>query len=287
MAIIKCTQCGREIASDSNFCNYCGNKNNFGNYDEVEMNRDFLLANIQDIMKLHYITRNYGKNIDALKERLNSTHEIKTEEPPKPPIKPNNHNKDSGGYENYDEIFTVGEIIAQDIFIIIIGFILWPIAILVALGFTINEIKKNKKIPAHNQEIYQRNLLEYKRRLADYNKTVERNNKTNIEINTIAKPNLTKAINSLGAEKREALKLLDECYSLNIIPSKYRNIYAITFIYDYLSTSQGTLRDALFACDLDKIQSQLEKVIQNQASMICKLAKIEANSEKQLKQQKK
>ena len=130
-------------------------------------------------------------------------------------------------------------------------------------------------------------MAEYSEQLSRYNQTIEEIEHIKIEneIRKTAIANLEKAKNDLQAENKEALKLLEECYDINIIPSKYRNIYAITFIYDYLTTSQGTLRDALFACDLDKIQIQLDKVIKNQQNMICKLAKIEANSEKQLQNQ--
>lgn len=268
MATVKCDKCGKEVIIDETqsfgFCSYCGAKiicnqttlnNHFDNsiYNN-DIEREFLISNITNIKNLHYISNNFQDNIDCLENRKNDFAYKKEPEFPQKPL-----------CETKSIIEILFIAIACGIMLPIIGFI-------IALVAFLTENKDNK-------EKYEKELIEYKEKVEQYYKDVElikiENEKRNKAIT-----NLEKAKNDLQTENKEALKLLEECYDINIIPSKYRNIYAITFIYDYLTTSQGTLRDALFACDLDKIQIQLDKVIKNQQNMICKLAKIEANSEK-------
>ncbi|WP_294798401.1 hypothetical protein [uncultured Eubacterium sp.] len=273
MATVKCDKCGKEIIIDETrsfgFCSFCGAKiscnqttlnNLFDNsiYNN-DIEREFLISNITNIKNLHYISNNFQDNIDCLENRKNDFAYKKEPELPQKPV-----------CETKSKIDILGEMIAGMFEIPIIGFF-------IALFNCLIENKENK-------EKYEKELLEYNENIEHYYKDIKLI-KTENEKRNKAITNLEKAKNDLQAENKEALKLLEECYDINIIPSKYRNIYAITFIYDYLTTSQGTLRDALFACDLDKIQIQLDKVIKNQQNMICKLAKIEANSEKQLKNQ--
>lgn len=271
MATVKCDKCGREVIIDETrnfgFCSFCGAKiscnqttlnNPFDNsiYNN-DIEREFLISNITNIKNLHYISKNFQDNIDCLENRKN---DFKEKAEPLFPTEPVLYSESSK---------------KDKIILAVIGGIVVPI-----LGFFIVLFI----LPIIDKKF----MAEYNEQLSRYNQTIEEIEHIKIEneIRKTAIANLEKAKNDLQAENKEALKLLEECYDINIIPSKYRNIYAITFIYDYLTTSQGTLRDALFACDLDKIQIQLDKVIKNQQNMICKLAKIEANSEKQLKNQK-
>lgn len=270
MATVKCDKCGREVIIDETrnfgFCSFCGAKiscnqttlnNPFDNsiYNN-DIEREFLISNITNIKNLHYISKNFQDNIDCLENRKN---DFKEKAEPLFPTEPVLYRESSK---------------KDKIILAVIGGIVVPILGFFIVLFILPIIDK-------------KSMAEYNEQLSRYNQTIEEIEHIKIEneIRKTAIANLEKAKNDLQAENKEALKLLEECYDINIIPSKYRNIYAITFIYDYLTTSQGTLRDALFACDLDKIQIQLDKVIKNQQNMICKLAKIEANSEKQLKNQ--
>ncbi len=83
----------------------------------------------------------------------------------------------------------------------------------------------------------------------------------------------------LDEEINETDKLLSEAYSVNLIPSKYRNVYAAYFLYDYISTSTATLSEALLHCDLDTIIEKLKTVIEQQSEMIMELAAANAKNE--------
>lgn len=105
-----------------------------------------------------------------------------------------------------------------------------------------------------------------------------------VEQETIQKNELNRQLNLLIEEIEKTDNLLADAYSINIIPSKFRNIYASYFLYDYISTSASSLNEALLHCDLDTIQQQLETVIQQQEEMIMELARSNALNEQLIAQ---
>lgn len=90
---------------------------------------------------------------------------------------------------------------------------------------------------------------------------------------------LEKIAYELDEKIDETDELLNDAYSVNIIPSKYRNIYAAYFLYDYISTSTATLSEALLHCDLDTIIESLKTVIDQQSEMIMELAAANAKNQ--------
>lgn len=83
---------------------------------------------------------------------------------------------------------------------------------------------------------------------------------------------------------RQNNTLLDKAYSLNIIPAKYRNIYAIYFLYEYMTTSNATLSEALYQCVLDEISRKLDNVIRQQREAIILSARQNALNEQIVRQ---
>lgn len=72
--------------------------------------------------------------------------------------------------------------------------------------------------------------------------------------------------------------LLNDFYSMNILPEPYRNIQSVYYLYNYMSTSQESLRDALLhehlengvqriLAKLDQIVAQNEEIIFHQRIM--------------------
>lgn len=85
-------------------------------------------------------------------------------------------------------------------------------------------------------------------------------------------------------ELKTAAELLEKEYDLDIIPKQYRNISAIYFLHDFISTSNETLTTALPRCNLDKIQQQLDSVIQQQKESIINQAIIISQNEEKIRQ---
>lgn len=84
-----------------------------------------------------------------------------------------------------------------------------------------------------------------------------------------------------------ANQLLANAYSIDIIPSQFRNLYAVYYIYDFISTSNESFSNALMHCDLDAIKSKLDAIIANQETIILNQAVIMAQNEGLMQQNKK
>lgn len=72
--------------------------------------------------------------------------------------------------------------------------------------------------------------------------------------------------------------LLTRAYSANLIPSRYRDIYAAVYLYDWFSTGMSDDMDmALNTYVLEQIKSRLDTIIRNQSEQIINQRTILAN----------
>jgi len=62
--------------------------------------------------------------------------------------------------------------------------------------------------------------------------------------------------------------ILTKMYAANVIPSPFRNLYAVYYLFEYLSSSQETLQEAMLHCDLDEIKRKLDTIIQQNEQII-------------------
>lgn len=81
-----------------------------------------------------------------------------------------------------------------------------------------------------------------------------------------------KCISEINIEKEDIAEKLQEAYNANIIPIQFRNIEGIYYLYDYISTSNQGLSEALMQCNLEAIKQQLYRVINMQGEMIVRQA---------------
>lgn len=98
------------------------------------------------------------------------------------------------------------------------------------------------------------------------------------------KQKLSDILPSIEQDLEQTEVLLNDAYSINLIPEKYRNIYAAYFLYEYISTSTVTLNEALFHCDLDEISRKLDVIIEQQRETIMELARSNALNEQIVQQ---
>jgi hypothetical protein len=88
--------------------------------------------------------------------------------------------------------------------------------------------------------------------------------------------------NGCTAELQNIGKLLRDAYSLNILPSQYRNLPAVYYIYDYMSTSQASLEDTLMHEHMEngiqRIMNKLDVIIAQNERRILLERSIEANT---------
>ncbi|MDR0884602.1 MAG: zinc ribbon domain-containing protein [Oscillospiraceae bacterium] len=131
--------------------------------------------------------------------------------------------------------------------------------------------------------------VDYEKRYKKYQEALERYNSIKLQaIDEVKKDRQFAAtyqieIATLQKKLQSIQSVLSTAYAANIIPSKFRNIYAVYFINDFMATSQATLEQAFLHLDLDKIQAQLAQVIQQQQQQI--LATIHASAQNAMAQQ--
>lgn len=133
-----------------------------------------------------------------------------------------------------------------------------------------NEAKLNRW--KSEMELYRRRKAE----LEDLNKA----NKQKI-------PEITKQIRRLNSERVRLRNVLASVYGANVIPSRYRNIYAAVFLYDWFSTSGADDLDmALNMFVLEEIKDKLDSIIHNQSEIILNQRLILAKQQESLEQQR-
>lgn len=99
-------------------------------------------------------------------------------------------------------------------------------------------------------------------------------------------PNYNNQISRCQAELRQVQELLHTCYNVNIIPSKYRNLYTIFYLYDWFSTSQADDLDmALNTFVLEEIKSRLDRMMDQMSDIILNQSIMAANQARALQTQ--
>lgn len=278
-----CINCGKEINDNQKFCRYCGTKNENNN---TILSGNKILNNTQSQQMNTVFNRdvlnNYLYNtrlLEISKNKLINERNILTQSIDSLGHLQIKHKNvfswiDWGAFGSFwgcCALIVVIELIVGKLlnwlFDVSWGFIVGCIitAVLLTLILSVGCILSDvSEINAHNRRAEQDKM-----RVANELKERERLMQCLPEVN--------KEIDKIEA-------LLFDAYSINIIPSKFRNIYAAYFLYDFISTSTASLNEALLHCDLDAIQQKLDEVIQQQEEMIMELAYQNALNEKIVRQ---
>ncbi len=279
-----CSNCGKQLNDNVNFCKHCGytiteerQEKNIINHESdntqlnTVFNRDVLNNYLYNVRTLEFYNNKLLNQKNYLENRISQLGIKQVSENGADKIKIEDMGFLLGigviliiagmivGYLKYtwiaDFLFDItGFLNGLSIFAIVIG-------ILIIAGSIIYLIVSNKIIES-----------EYKESLANDNKRV------NSEL--VERNNLCYQLDQLVEEINKTENLRIDAYSLNIIPSKFRNIYASYFLYDFISTSTASLNEALLHCDLDTIQQQLATIIQQQSEIILQQVKANALNEK-------
>ena len=83
---------------------------------------------------------------------------------------------------------------------------------------------------------------------------------------------LEKKVKDIESELNKADELLQKAYDINIIPKQFRELYAVWFIHDFITTSHETLSSAFLHCDLDEIKQKLDEIIEQNNQIIVQQA---------------
>lgn len=279
-----CSNCGHQLNGTQKFCQYCGTENLMNSNTEiVEQPYNPMIINEQ--AQNHSFNRdvlnNYLYNLRVLEIAKNKLLKIKSDTLNKISYLGISKLKNSPLSIDYEAIGSFGALAAIAFFAeLIIGKIicwifecefaffgvLMAITVIATIIFTIYVIAQDIK---DNNE---HNL-----------RAIEDEQRVSIE-NTEKEHLVSEEVPNIENEIEKVETLLAEAYSINIIPLKFRNIHAIYFLYDYISTSTATLNEALFACDLNTIQEKLDTIISQQQEIIMELAYSNALNQQIIKQ---
>lgn len=99
-------------------------------------------------------------------------------------------------------------------------------------------------------------------------------------------PKLEHRLSFLKKERKKSQHLLDKLYGASVLPTRYRDIYAAVYLYDYFSNSLSDDLDmVLNTYVLEQIKDKLDEIISNQYKMILNQRMILANQQSQLDEQ--
>ena len=113
-------------------------------------------------------------------------------------------------------------------------------------------------------DYYRSRYMGYERALKEYNQKMAAMPSMNCTLQQ-EKNNRTRLVQELG----RALNLKKELYSVNIIPSQYRNIYAVYYLYEFMSSGRETdLEKVIQTFVLEEIKKRLDKIISQNEQII-------------------
>ena len=132
----------------------------------------------------------------------------------------------------------------------------------------------------------------YQQELAWYQQQVQ-NDRMRIQNETAERNNWMPIKEAVCEELEKAKIVLNKAYSVNLVPEQYRNLYAVYYLYEYISTSQESFRDALLHWNLhynfeeikqklDAIYYQVSQLVIEQAITNAHLENIQEQNEKML-----
>jgi len=134
----------------------------------------------------------------------------------------------------------------------------------------------------------------YQQAMGQYNSDII-NDRQRVQREIAERKRLIPIKEEIHKEWGNAENILKKAYSVNLIPEQYRNLYAVYYLYEYLSTSQESFRDALLHWNLhynfeevklklDAIYYQVSQLVIEQAVTNARLENIQEQNDQMLEQ---
>lgn len=225
----------------------------------ARMNRDILVPYLYDVCALHLAKKKCLEQVENLKRECERVR-CELGNVRRPLLMAENTGT---GYSRWIAYGCVG-LLPLFLFLgemgLVLGFILLTVLCVLHL---FAQSSKNEMVQKQNEVIMNRWKQEVAQHDMNINKKCEQ---INAEIENL---------------KQEALtidELLNNTYSANLIPSRYRDIYSAVYLYDWFSTGISDDIDmALNIYVLEQIKSRLDTIIRNQGEQIINQRAIIAN----------
>ena len=256
-----------------------------------ELDREALLIYLNDLRTMETIVHEDNKKLKSLEEKtrtyekkynaIDSEMRTQVRNKPSPPMKMTEV-IDSDKHDEKLRAFGIWiaiEVVIVAIFGMAIGF--EYIGAIIVTAITVGIIALVFCVKNYNERIESiidsKNLRvdQQKKRIDRYEENCSIKKKevsaALTKLNTF-KRNTEECISDIKTEKEELEEKLQEAYSANIIPLQFRNIEGIYYLYDYISTSNQGLSEALMQCNLEAIKQQINQVVNLQGEMIVRQA---------------
>ena len=275
-----CQHCGKGISDQALFCRYCGKatSSNITTVSTVvatpqndEYNREVLKLYLGQLRNLECAKNKLQKNIYKTDDRIASLGHSQIGYPPR---KQDFAGLGSvfGGFGFGIGILLVGSLlngIGEWLFnssiimtlAVILAIIVIVCGIIIGVGEASDQSKEERRYEEEKE-----------------------NDEMRVEIELIEKNKLSLARKNMDIEFNQVNALLTKAYSVNIIPAQFRNLHAVYYLHDFLSTSNETLTSGLMHCDLDVIKQKLDEIIEQQQTIILNQAIIMSQNEQIMQQ---
>lgn len=251
-----CSNCGQEIQNGVKFCSNCGKAILIHNIIQKEknstnFNREVVIQYLNDLRNLEVIILKLHSCITETTEQiklLGIPQFFKRNYPDYPRLL-----LPTGFILLIVQVFMfIHALSNEDTAMLLLGVVSLIIAIFCLFVHSVRKFEYEE-----NEYNYQKRIKEDKERVK---KELEK------------KKVLQQQYKNMEKELNEAENLLENSYSVNLIPLQYRNIQAVFYLYNYLSTSQETLQNALLHCNLEEIKAKMDIMIKQQSDMILEMA---------------
>lgn len=276
-----CQHCGFPLQEKANFCPRCGKRStnihsigsDFKSVTAEKMNifnRDVLVIYLRQVQTLEFSIQKMATDLRYIDDKISKLGH------PAQKHTPYHAKSISTGDNIYMIMFGI---VISVVCKFIYNFIRWDlfnwgfgIGIIIAIGSVIAIFVDLSRV----EEINKKNIDEAEREyvLALQREETEKAEKARL-INI-------RSIYSSGLEK--AYSIRDQAYNINILPEQFRNIYAVYYLYNYLSTSQLSLESAMLHFDLNEIKQELNQIIAQIQIKILQDARTLANTAAMMRQ---
>lgn len=246
----------------------------------MAISRDALLIYLKDLRTLETIVNESKSKVRKLTNKMDGlkVKEITIEEPKRPKdVVPRDTTGERGCLVIGLISLALGiggiaiELAILGVPAVIFAVFMFILAIVCRVSTT-NDYEAEKWVHDEQMEEYHKKMKDYERQTKRI-KTDMENKRKEVEQQ---KQEMTKVSEEIQGDIDMYREMLEEAYRADIIPLQFRNIEGVYYLYDFLSTSQLTLTDALMHADLQSIKDKLDTVIQLQKVNVIQQAQANA-----------
>ena len=275
----------------------------------MSVNRDALLIHLKDLRTLETIINESTDKKNKLTERVNNAEFVPKSTPEKPKM-PDHYIVEINRKDLITAMFIAFIVLGVSIvFSIIVAkplhhdwlvydsfqqvgldgrgfrnrFIVKTVccALILIVIWSITFVKCKRSINDYKDAVrnYKRQVEEYPSKKKKYDEILEEiacDNEEHEARFIEVKKSMSDLAGEISVDIEHYKDLLNKAYSADIIPMQFRNIEGVYYLYDFLSTSQLSLSDAIINANMQEIRNKLDEVINMQKEMVIQQARSNA-----------